>query len=82
MYLWDNKAIQEMFVNDFFIKNCENYFRKKEREKVKELIEVVVNDLFLEHTSKFPEWRLVVIQQRVIEWEVKKANSLVDLSQS
>ena len=60
-YLWDNKQVHELFVNEFLIKNCEAYFQRQEVEKAQELIEVVVNDLFLEHTGKFPEWRLVEI---------------------
>lgn len=62
-YLWDNKDIQTLFVEDFFIRNCEMYLRKKDPQAATELIEMVMHDMFLEHTSKFPDWRVVQIQQ-------------------
>lgn len=43
---------------------------------------MVIHDMFLEHTSKFPDWRVVEIQQQIIEWEVQKASSLTDLEKS
>ena len=34
---------------------------------------MVVHDMFLEQSAAFPDWRVVEIQQEVIDWEVKKA---------
>jgi len=65
-YLLDNKDVQNLFIEEFFIKKCEHYLSKKENEKADELIEMVVHDIFLEHSSKFPNWRVVEIQQKVI----------------
>jgi hypothetical protein len=48
-YLWDNKDIQNTFIDEF-LKNCNEHLANKEKQKAIELIELVVHDLFLEHT--------------------------------
>lgn len=50
-YLWDSKEIQDTFVQDYFIKNCNEHFKKQEKQQALDMIEMVVHDLFLEHTS-------------------------------
>lgn len=54
-------------------------FNNKDSDEANLLIEMIVHNLFLEHTNQFPDWRVVQIQERVIEWEVNKAVSLQDL---
>lgn len=38
------------------------YLVKKEPAKAAELIELVVHDLFLEHTSILSDWRVIEVQ--------------------
>lgn len=60
-YLWDNKDIQNTFIDDYFIKKCHEHFNRKEQKEASELIEMVVHDLFIENTAQFPLWRVVEI---------------------
>lgn len=46
------------------------------------MIQMVIQNLFLEHTSYFPDWRVVEIQFRIIEHEVNSAATLADVQQS
>lgn len=43
---------------------------------------MVVHDLFLENTAAFSDWRVVSIQESVIESVVKSANSLQEVAEN
>ena len=49
--LWDNQDIQDTFVNDFFITHCKEQLKLNNFKEVNQLCDLVVNDLFTEHTS-------------------------------
>lgn len=43
---------------------------------------MVVHHLFVEHTAQVSEWRVIEVQQRLIQSEVLQASSMKDLENS
>ena len=81
-YLWDNPEIQKIFTDNYMIQYSNEQLRKDRKDKVKSFFDLIINHLFVEHTSLFPDWRIVEIQQKLIEGEIRKAQSIEDISKN
>lgn len=63
-YLWDNAEVRDLFVKEYFITTCSTDLRSDDSQaelRANQLIEMVVHDMFLEQSIKFPDWRVVEI---------------------
>lgn len=59
--LWDNVEVQDEFVKVFIIQQSKEYLNANRPKKVEELLEMVVQNLFIDYTSQISDWRLVEI---------------------
>ena len=59
--LWDNQEVQDEFVKVFVIQQCKEHLNANRPKKVEEILEMVVQNLFIDYTSQVSDWRLVEI---------------------
>ena len=73
-YLWEDPKIFTIFANDFL--PAEMLKLRHAPDQVEELLEMVVNQAFIEHTSQVQDWRVVELTQHIVHKQVAEAKSI------